>query len=114
MNTCKTCIHWREVTNGARPVRLDDVTVRNCTAQPPKSDYNWPRTMEHHVCGMHEAPPQVAVAMLTLEAQQSLAKEALDAELAELAGLVAAHPAANAAAAEPTLARAVGKPRRVR
>jgi|GEM_PF-6275651 len=60
MNTCKTCIHWRDVTNGARPVRLDDVTVKCCTALPPVGDYRWPRTMEHQVCGMHDAPPQVA------------------------------------------------------
>jgi hypothetical protein len=53
MNTCKTCIHWRVVDPKKMGVRTPDASVKNCTAQPPRADYHWPRTSEDQTCGMH-------------------------------------------------------------
>ncbi len=52
MNTCLTCVHWMHVKHGpSKSVRGIDVSVKQCTAMPPRADFHWPRTLENQTCG---------------------------------------------------------------
>jgi len=88
MNTCLTCVHWMHVKHGpAKSVRGIDVSVKQCTAMPPRADFHWPRTLENQTCGYWKssAPPEPA----------TIAPSPVQAQVADLLGQVDGKPTAK-------------------
>lgn len=64
---CLNCKHWQR-QEPTKNVRIVDITVGFCHAEPPKADFKWPRTEALHSCGQwaQEAVVQAPTAPLIL------------------------------------------------